>query len=397
MRSIKILREKLAEGFDFLHVRRQDALWRGVDALMIGGRLWLTALGRDMRGDALEKHRIKAADRLLGNQALQAGLVQMYRALAAWLLRRMPRPVVLVDWTACGTGHYLLRAGVPFVGRSILLYGRVVPKSKLANRAVHREFLQTLAEIVPLQCRPVIVTDAGFHHHWFGQVLQLGWDFVGRVRGRHHVCFRGEKLTIKQLFLRAGKRPADLGIVELGANRPAQRRLILSANPKSKGRRGRLTQKGKPSRRGFERACARGAKEPWLLATSLTCSARDVVNTYAARMQIEESFRDLKSYRFGWAFCSAKTTDPRRTEVLLMIATLASLALSLVGAAAERCQLQRQFQANTLRKRRVLSLVTLGGRILRTCVQISTHELRAALAAVQSTLEAANPLQLQSG
>ncbi len=109
-------------------------------------------------------------------------------------------------------------------------------------------------------------------------------------------------------------------------------------------------------------------------------------------MQVEESFRDLKSHRFGWALCSARSKKPNRIQVLLMIATLASIALSMVGAAAEQRKLERQFQANTVRKRRVLSLITLGRCVIRTCVDIAVHELRAALAAVRTALQSANPL-----
>jgi hypothetical protein len=104
---------------------------------MHGGRLSLTALGRDMPGPAGEKHRIKAADRLLGNRAIQAVLPKIYQTLAVWLLRKMPRPVLLVDWTGCGPNQFLLRVGVPFAGRSILLHGVVVSRRKLATRGVH--------------------------------------------------------------------------------------------------------------------------------------------------------------------------------------------------------------------------------------------------------------------
>jgi hypothetical protein len=31
-------------------------------------------------------------------------------------------------------------------------------------------------------CRPIIVTDAGFKTPWFREVLALNWDFVGRSR-----------------------------------------------------------------------------------------------------------------------------------------------------------------------------------------------------------------------
>ncbi|HEY0468833.1 MAG TPA: hypothetical protein VGC79_31785 [Polyangiaceae bacterium] len=175
----------------------QDALWRGVEALIYGRRLWLTALGRDMRGPALEKHRIKAADRLLGNSAIHAALSKIYQALALWLLRRMRRPVLLVDWTGCGPGQFLLSVGVPFGGRSILLHAVVVGRKKLATRSVHEKFLKALAAILPARCRPVIVSDAGFFHHWFAQVTDLGWDYVGRVRGRYCVTVGGERCQSK--------------------------------------------------------------------------------------------------------------------------------------------------------------------------------------------------------
>ena len=391
MRSIKILREELSQSFSFLHVRSQQSVWRGVHALMVGGRLWLTGLGRDMPGAALEKHRIKAADRLLGNSAIQAALVEMYRALATWLLRRMPRPILLVDWTGCGPDQFLLRAGVPFGGRSILLYGVVVERNRLASPAVHAAFLKTLATIIPERCRPVLVTDAGFFYHWFEQVTALGWDFIGRIRGNYCVTVAGEKMRIKKLFARAGRRASDLGIGKIGAKRCDARRLILSKKPKPKGRK-RLTRLGKPGRSGTDRSQSQGAREPLLLATSLTCAARYVIETYATRMQVEESFRDLKSHRFGWAFSDARSKHPHRIEVLLMTATLASIALSIVGAAAERRHLQRQFQANTVRSRRVLSLLSLGQRIIRTGVHIAARELWAALAAIQPAIQAANPL-----
>jgi hypothetical protein len=301
VRSIEILREKLSNDFNFLHSRRQHSLWHAVDALMVGGRLWLTALGRDMKGPAREKHRIKAADRLLGCSAIQENLVTMYRALAAWLLRGSPRPVLLVDWTACGHEHFVLRVGVPFGGRSILLYGIVVPREKQENRALQGEFLKTLATIIPSHCRPVIVTDAGFHRHWFEQVAALNWDYIGRIRGNFHVTLKGKKAHFSKLFTRARSRPVDLGLAEVGANRRDQRRLVLSSKPKPKGRR-RLTRNGERGRRDSDVTAAAGAKEPLLLVTSLTCAAYKVVTTYATRMQIEESFRDLKSHRYGCAW-----------------------------------------------------------------------------------------------
>lgn len=392
MRSLEILRKTFDDGFSFLHVKRQSAIWRGVEALIIGGRLWLTALGRDMSGAAKEKHRIKAADRLLGNPAIHAALDQIYQVIATYLLRGMTRPVILVDWTGCGPDRYLLRAGLPIGGRAILLHARVVSKEQLSARAVHEQFLAALVAIIPRHCRPIIVTDGGFYSHWFQEVVKLGWDFVGRIRGVVHVRIGQEVASVRKWMLLAGKRPKDLGIGRIGRlRRDGDCRLVLASKPKPK-RRTRLTQKGTRGRRTNDRKYSANAREPWLLATSLTCNVRKVVAVYATRMQLEESFRDLKSSRFGWAFECVRSKKPPRTEVLLMLATLTTLATLTVGSAAEREGLAPQFQANTVRKRRVLSLHALGRRIISRAIEISDQKLRLGLAALRHALQLSAPL-----
>ena len=50
---------------------------------------------------------------------------------------------------------------------------------------------------------------------------------------------------------------------------------------------------------------AKGATDPWLLSTSLPKSqslAKQVVNIYRTRIQIEEGFRDMKSRLYGLKF-----------------------------------------------------------------------------------------------
>lgn len=71
------------------------------------------------------------------------------------------------------------------------------------------------------------------------------------------------------------------------------------------------------------------AKEPWLLAYSSSLSSlsgAEIVTLYARRMQIEQSFRDLKSHRYGCAFEDMLTRHPRRLEMLLLLHALASVA-----------------------------------------------------------------------
>lgn len=52
-------------------------------------------------------------------------------------------------------------------------------------------------------------------------------------------------------------------------------------------------------------------------------------------MQIELSFRDLKSHRYGHAFEDSLTRKGKRIEVLLLLHTMAAFASWLVGMACE--------------------------------------------------------------
>ena len=129
-------------------------------------------------------------------------------------------------------------------------------------------------------------------------------------------------------------------------------------------------------------------RAPWLLATSLphddTAGAR-IKRLYASRMQIEETFRDVKSHRWGLGLRYCRSRSAKRLQVLLLIAALATLALWLVGLAARGLGLSGRFQANTERRRAVLSDVFVGRRLLlRAHAGISERLLHDALNVLQS-------------
>ena len=77
-------------------------------------------------------------------------------------------------------------------------------------------------------------------------------------------------------------------------------------------------------------------------------------------MQVEETFRDAKSHRFGICLGQARTRSTSRADLLLLLAAFAHVLYVLVGLAAEAHRLQFRYQANTTTKRRVLSLSTIG-------------------------------------
>lgn len=364
MSALEIFRGKLAPSLINTHKKTLASMWRGVESLINGGKLWLTALGRNLPGTATEKSKIKAIDRLLGNSKLSAELTLIYHALASILLYRVQRPIILVDITEIRTNICALTASIAHDGRSLPLYGIVRSKKYIASQKCKNCFLRRLAAILPANTIPTLVTDAGFESPWFDDVQERGWDYVGRVRHRTRFLDGDNWLGPEDLHRRATGRAKNLGKLAFPKRNPKKRRLVLSAKPKCKGRK-RKNKRGKPGRTANDKRYRKSASEPWLLATSLQSSAKAVIAIYALRMQIEQNYRDAKSHRWGWAFDQTGSKTNERLEVLLLLAALAANIVQGVGRAGEQKNLQRRFQANTVTDRRVLSLFFLGLRLLR--------------------------------
>jgi len=79
-------------------------------------------------------------------------------------------------------------------------------------------------------------------------------------------------------------------------------------------------------------------------------------------MQIEESFRDLKT---GLNFNESNARKQKRIEVLLLIATLAQYLLFLLGMTVKLLDKHRRYQANSVKDRNVLSYQFIGLRAIK--------------------------------
>jgi hypothetical protein len=96
---------------------------------------------------------------------------------------------------------------------------------------------------------------------------------------------------------------------------------------------------------------------------------RTIRRIYEQRMQIEETFRDAKNRRWGFGLRFAHCRTAARLAMLLLIGALATLVLWLCGLHAQAHGLARSFQANTERRRPVLSTVFLGQQFLNRQVE----------------------------
>jgi len=242
------------------------------------------------------------------------------------------------------------------------------PKSRIRrynSPRTHRQFLRRLHQMVPAQCHPIIVTDAGFRGPWFRDVEAFGWDWIGRVRNSIKV-FQPETqrwCDIRTLYREATPKIRHIGLRCLSPRHRYWFRLYLV--------RAYQRRPGRPRKRKLyssnDGLYRRLHRAPWLLATSLPNHRGAgilIKHAYTRRLQIEETFRDIKSHRRGFALRYAQTRNPKRLEVLLLIAVLATLILWLLGLATKARQWKRHFQANTERRRSVLSTVFLGRELL---------------------------------
>ena len=355
--------EKAATTF---HQSRKTTLQAMTTSLLSNAELTLTSLGRHMAGPAYVKNKIKRADRFLGNAYVYHELPLIYGEMLRPLLSSIKTLVIAVDWSGCGTSDYhVLRASLVYQGRSIPLYNKVVPEALQEDPAVHDAFLDDLkAHVLPAGAKVVVMTDGGFKTPWFDKVQSLGWEFVGRMRGRIHYRMVGEDWQdIKALQARAGKMPRYLGEGLLSKTSETQCAVhFFAVKQRPQGR-----HKSKPSHPEKQRRYRELHTEPWVIATSLDGGmgvARTIINLYKKRMQIEQNFRDDKNERWGFAWRYSRTRQVARISVLCLVATLATIILWLIGFTMEQQQWHRRFQANSVKHMRVLSYLFLAKQLL---------------------------------
>jgi hypothetical protein len=334
--------------------------------LVDGAKATVTSLGRGLTGTAYDKHKIKRIDRLLSNQILHQELRTIYSALTATLLKGLPEPVILIDWSPlCADQSWqLLRAALPVGGRSLTLYEEIHPRTKLGNRRIQHQFLQQLADLIPAHCRPVVVADSGFRTPFYRYVEKtLHWHWVGRIRSRDFIAFDtalGQWCSAKLLYAKATTKAKFLGQVDWVRRNPLASLLVLIRQPKK--RRHNLTYSGVARRSKHSHSHAEREREPWLLVYSTSLKDRtpqQLVVLYRSRMQIEEGFRDHKSAHYGLGFSQQRNTEKKRRGVLCLLATLAHFVLWCIGTAGKETVQAKRVRVNSSSKRAPYSTIFL--------------------------------------
>jgi len=367
----QFLHKKLEKALPGVHKTRLSTLIDVSSSLLNNTALTLTSLGRHIKGKTKVKHKIKRVDRLLANPHVNNELFDLYEALCSSVFNGFKRMEISVDWSGCcDPTRHILQASASAMGRSVVIYRELHPKEKLEKKETHDSFLENLKRLLPSSVEDVvIITDAGFLRPWFRKVQELGFDYVGRVRGGMTYSMDGSPGTwkpIKFLYEIAKNHARYIGKVKLGKTKLPFLSHVFTYKEPHKGRK-KQRKKGTSTYPDQEKNIAKRQNEPWVLVTSLEGGIRvasRVKNIYKRRMQIEQNFRDDKNERWGFGLRYSRTLDIARTEILLLLAAIASYMLWLVGLIGEQKGMQNDFQANTIKTHRVISLIKLGKEML---------------------------------
>lgn len=315
-----------------LHAKRVLSLANATFGAIHAASLGVHAIGHALaqaRGLA-DKHAIKQVDRLLGNKG-----IDVWSLFADWVpfvLADRTEVVVALDWTdyAADDQCTISLSIVTAHGRATPLLWKTVVKSELlGQRNAHEDaLLSRLRELIPPTVRVTVLADRAFGDQKLYEFLrELGFDFVILFVGTVLVA-DDESRTVKPAaeWLREDGRARVLrnaAVTELAVRVPT---VVFVKDRKM--------------------------KEAWNLASSLgDATASDVIALYGRRFTIEESFRDIKDWRFGMGLSSVRVGACDRRDRVLLLSAMAIALLTLLGAAGESLGMERMLKANTSKTR----------------------------------------------
>jgi hypothetical protein len=366
-----------------MHKKRVLSLALATLGVLYTRRVSVAEIGRALAGATGKspKHGVKQVDRLLSNDHLclesLLGSIGPMSAYVRWTVGAREELLLALDWTDFDADNQttLVLSIVTDHGRATPLVWRTFLKSELKEqRNDHEdellEFAATLLGKGGKGIKVTLLADRGFGDVKLYEFLtKLGWDYVIRFRGCVYVATEDE------------------------AARPASD--WLNANGHARKIAGAYVTHERQHVPAVVCVKSRGMKEPWFLATSRAdLAGRAVVDFYARRFTIEETFRDDKDDRFGLGLREAAIGDPKRRDRLLLVLAIARVVLTTLGAAGEQLGLDVKLRANTEKKKRTHALVT-QGRLYVVGIGVfgamvpallgGLHELLGGLASVSQT------------
>jgi hypothetical protein len=322
-----------------LHAKRVLSVSLAVTGTMHAASLAIHAIGRGLAAASGRdpKHGTKQVDRLLSNGGLS--IWDLFESWVRFVVGERQQIVIALDWTEFDKDGqaticlYLITSH----GRATPLVWKTVEKATLAgNRGKYEtEVLERLHQVLRPDVQITVLADRGFGDQALYAYLEmLGWDYIIRFRECIHVTDAEGTTQAASAWVSASGRAKMMKNVCVTHDKAPVPAVVLVHDKRM--------------------------KEAWCLATSrIDLGAADVAKLYGRRFTIEETFRDTKDVHFGMGLSATHIGSTARRDRLLFLAAIAYALLVLLGAAGERCGLDRTLKASTV-KRRTLSLYKQG-------------------------------------
>jgi hypothetical protein len=318
---------------DDLHVKTILSLSNAVLGVLHSASLCIHVIGRAYGWvtDHDGKHGVKQVDRLLSNAKVSPWALS--RSWVAMLLGPREEVLVALDWTDFDKDDHttLVASLITSHGRATPMVWKTVKKTTLAEQrnAYEDELLEHLHASLPDGVVVTIIADRGFgDQKRYEQIAALGMHYAIRFRESILVADQWGKQQPASQWLPKSGRATMLKDMAVTADCYVVPAVVLVHDKKM--------------------------ADAWCIATSRSDkSAPDIVKWYGKRFTIEETFRDTKNGLLGMGLSSTHIRDEARRDRLIFIAAVAHMLLTLLGAAGERCGLDRTLKSNTSKKRQM--------------------------------------------
>lgn len=314
-----------------MHAARVLSLGNGVIGVLHAAVLAIHAIGQAYAkvANIQPKSGVKQVDRLLSNDGIV--MEHVLKSWVAFVVATRKEIVVALDWTDFENDDHATLAAylVTRHGRSTPLAWRTVKKSSLEGmqKAYEYALIEQLHGYLDANIEVTMLADRGFgDQKLYDYLAFLGWDFVIRFRG----CI----------------------VVESAAGEAKPAKDWVPTNGRATMLRNARVTKDRFLVPAVVVVHAKKMKEAWCLATTLVDKRpSEVVKLYGKRFTIEETFRDQKDMRFGLGLSATHIRDEKRRDRLLLLAAVAQVLLTLLGAASEEAGLDRYLKVNTVKRR----------------------------------------------
>jgi len=310
MLANKLLHDHLNKVCSEVHNDRLDAVMSVAYGLQKSQNLSLTAIGRNINSTANIKHKIKKVDRLESNKHLHNELNYIYSGLSSYLFQYVSQEKstpIIIDLCYIQDSYdvQMLSAEIASKGRSLPIYRDVFSAGELKGRA--EKFLSQLSKCIPIDKKVLIIMDAGFGEDWLREIESYNWYWLTRIRQGKSIKIDGNWLNTKEFMEKIEIKAKCYNDAAITTTHDHPCRIVTKKNHivNNKKRTGKLPGSYNAGNCYYSRS----AREPWILATNLPLEYKTVpiINYYKKRMQIEESFRDTKSHRYGLGARYART------------------------------------------------------------------------------------------